>query len=192
MTLSWEQDQQMWNGNENTRGIYKCQASVSGTFDGRTVQISEDSSKRSGSARFTCNDGTWELESGSESCDGKLTGTKVATYCSTSEPVLGKWVGWYLADLKRCSDIDGLYWWATQDVTNADCLAPFYKGYPSEDDCWRAQFRMGAGSSYNPASTHVSAVDERNLCETGTAYPWSNFATYGTQCKYLPDVLKRF
>jgi hypothetical protein len=107
--------------------------------------------------------------------------------------VRSKWIGWYVADLKRCADNAGLDWWVTQYNNNADCLATDnYHGYGSKDVCWREQFRAAANANgwntYNEAqfTGHIAALDEDTACGPGAAYPWTNVAAYGTSCKYKP------
>lgn len=188
-----------WTGNTATKGTYYCSATLSTTANGVVVTVSPNSPTRKGSAQYKCNNGVWSAPVSTPNCDGAIISTATAsgysTICSSSDAVRQKWIGWYLADLKRCADTEGLNWWVNQYNANADCL-PYdnYKGHGSKDACWRAQFRDGAnqnGNSYNEAqgTGHISAWDEASLCSGpyGTlAYPWSSVTTYGTSCKYLP------
>src|SRR6185295_20195428 len=79
---------------------------------------------RVGTIKLACNNGTWQLLSGS--CNGKVISTTAASgisnTCSSTLPTYSKWIGWYLADLKRCPDTAGLNWWANDYINDADCL----------------------------------------------------------------------
>lgn len=192
VAVRWSQWQAVWNGNARTGGSYSCNANFPSVSSGVTVTASL-SGERVGSLQLTCNNGTWVPVTGS--CDGGVTSTMAAagisTTCSSSLPDQSKWIGWYLADLKRCADTAGLNWWVNSYVNDTDCLATDnYHGYGSKDACWRAQFRSGAdanGNSYSEAQAtgHVSAWDEAYLCN-GRGYPWTSVSSSGTSCKSLP------
>lgn len=193
-TLTWSQSRSAWNSNAYTAGTYYCDASVPATSHGFTVSVNAYSSERNGSAQIYCNNGTWQWVGGS--CDGKIVNVSVIsgfnTVCSHSEPVHSKWVSWYLADLKRCADYDGLEWWVTQYNNDAACPASTnYDGYGSKDLCWRAGFRQAADSNQNSYSEaqstgHIASGSEFAYCGSRASYPWANVATYGAQCKYRP------
>jgi hypothetical protein len=76
------------------------------------------------------------------------------------------WIGWYLADLKRCADPSGLEWWVSQYNNNAACPSyNNYDGYGSKDACWRAHFRNGANSNGNSYTDALDGVQStRALC----------------------------
>jgi hypothetical protein len=192
---SWAQSQPAWNGNTGTAGSYICYGDLPEASSGFIVTATlTNSAERTGSAQYTCSNGTWLLRSGS-TCNGKVISTVSASgfsmTCSSADAVRSKWIGWYLADLKRCADTAGLDWWVTQYNNNAACLASNnYDGYGSKDACWRAQFRAGAnanGNSFNEAQAlgHISSWDEAAVC-AGLAYPWTNVTGFGTSCKYRP------
>ena len=99
------------------------------------------------------------------------------------------WIRWYREDLFRCADTSGLDWWVGNYKADADCQAPTYKGFPTKDDCWRAQFRNAAnthGNSYNEAQAlkHISSSDENYLCGSNGAYTWdpATIVSTGTKC----------
>jgi len=190
-TLTWQQARTAWNYNSNTQGTYSCNASVPTTSHGWDVSVQPSSTARVGSATIRCNNGTWQWVGGS--CDGRVVSTAVANggnyVCSSSDPVRTKWIGWYVADLKRCPEFEGLEWWVTQYNNNAACHASNnYDGYGTKDTCWRAHFRNGAGNSYPEAQSlgHITSQDEYNACGPLAAYPWSNVLAAGHQCKYRP------
>ncbi len=193
-TLTWSQSRSAWNSNAYTAGTYSCDASVPTTSSGYTVSVNAASSERNGSAQLSCNNGTWQWVGGS--CDGKIVSTQSVTgfnaVCSNSEPVHSLFVSWYLADLKRCADYNGLEWWVTQYNNNAGCLASTnYDGYGSKDLCFRANFRLAADNNqgeYTEAQStgHIASVSEFGACGSRAAYPWANVAAYGAQCKYRP------
>ncbi|WNG19067.1 hypothetical protein [Cystobacter fuscus] len=188
-TLTWTQPQSAWNSNTNTAGTYSCTANVTATSDGTLVVMGPSSPARSGTVAIYCNNGTWQ-DAGGASCNGSIF--SISAVCSSSEPVRSMWIGWYLADLKRCADSAGLEWWVTQYNNNAACPASTnYDGYGSKDACWRAQFRTGAnnnGNTYNQAQAtgHIASSDELSMCGSSAAYPWANVSANGTQCKYRP------
>jgi hypothetical protein len=193
-TVTWSTWRPSWNNNVNTQGTYVCQANVASAPPGTNVFLQPANAGRSGSAQLSCNNGTWQ--SSSYSCDGQIVDTSVvsgySTVCSHWEPVRSMWIGWFLADLKRCADPSGLEWWVSQYNNNAGCPSyNNYDGYGSKDACWRAHFRNGAnanGNSYTDAQTygHISAWDENHFCGPYAAYPWTNVVTNGTKCKYRP------
>jgi hypothetical protein len=191
---SWSQSQAAWNGNTHTGGSYICNGNLPVANHGDIVAATLTSTDRVGSAQYTCSNGTWLARAGA-SCNGKVisttTASGISTTCSSADPVRSKWIGWYLADLKRCADTAGLDWWVNNYNNNADCLVTDnYHGYGSKDACWRAQFRSAAdanGNSYSEAQAtgHISAWDEATLCN-GQAYPWTSVSGFGTSCKFLP------
>jgi hypothetical protein len=191
---SWSQSQAAWNGNTSTGGNYICNGSLPVTSHGIIIAATLASADRVGSAQYTCSNGTWLPRTGA-TCNGKVISTTIVSgisnTCSSASPVHSKWIGWYLADLKRCADTAGLNWWVNNYNNDADCLVTDnYHGYGSKDVCWRAQFRGSAdlnGNSYSEAQTtgHISAWDEAGLCN-GLAYPWTSVSGFGTSCKALP------
>ncbi|HEX8434866.1 hypothetical protein [Archangium sp.] len=194
-SVSWSQWQPSWNGNTGTAGTYVCYGDLPATNSGYIVTATRTSLERTGTAQYTCSNGVWVLRSGS-SCNGKIISTVSAsaysTTCSSTEPVRAKWISWYLADLKRCADSDGLEWWVSQYNNSTGCPASNnYDGYGTKDACWRASFRNGAntnGNSYNEAQAlgHISSWDESSLCGGSLAYPWTSVSSFGTSCKYRP------
>ncbi|RKG69936.1 hypothetical protein D7V80_07125 [Corallococcus sp. CA054B] len=175
----------------NTQGTYFCSASVPATSDTFSVSVQASGAERSGSALLRCNNGTWQWVGGS--CDGKIVSTVSATgntlVCSHSDPVRSKWINWYLSDLKRCADVDGLEWWVAQYNSNNGCLpSTNYDGYGSKDACFRANFQRSGGNSFTEAQStgHIASLDEYLACGPSAAYPWSNVASFGTLCKYRP------
>lgn len=190
-TVSWSQWRSRWNGNTNTEGTYYCYGTVPSTSDGFTVGASLIGSERVGTAQFTCRNGGWELLSGS--CDGKVVSTLVAgggsTTCSSTDHVKTKILGWYLADLKRCADTDGLNWWAHQyNYSTVACLPPTYDGYGTKDNCFRVLFQDTARSTgeYDLAQAYGHIASDEGACGPTAAYPWTNVAANGTTCKYKP------
>ncbi|MCP3138362.1 hypothetical protein [Pyxidicoccus xibeiensis] len=191
-TASWSQQQwAAWNSNVNTVGTYSCSGNVFATSDGSNVSVMAAGGERSGTAQLRCSNGTWLWVSGT--CDGKVVNTTVATghtmVCSHSDPVRSKWIGWYVAALKRCADSGGLEWWVAQYNSNNGCLASTnYDGYGSKDACFRANFQISAGSSYTEAQStgRIAAQDEYNICGPRGAYPWNNIFGDGMKCKYRP------
>lgn len=193
-TVQWSQFQAAWNNNTYTSGTYYCIGTLPATASGFVATTTLTSSDRTGTAQYSCSNGSWTLQSGS--CDGKIVQTSdvsgVSTVCSSADPVRSKWINWYVVDLKRCADTAGLDWWVTQYNNNADCLASTnYNGYGDKDTCWRAQFRAGAnanGNSYSEAQQvgHVSSWDEASLCGSGAAYTWIFITSNGTKCKFRP------
>lgn len=193
-TATWSQQRGAWNSNSYTAGTYYCDASVPTTSSGFSVSVNASSPTRNGSLQGYCNNGTWQWTS--YSCDGRIVTTAsasgISTVCSSSEPVHNMWAGWYLADLKRCADYDGLEWWVNQYNSNNGCLASTnYDGYGSKDLCFRANFRQAADSNQNSyseaqATGHIAAASEFALCGSIASYPWSSVSTSGTQCKYRP------
>jgi hypothetical protein len=193
-SVNWSQVRTTaWNGNTSTLGTYQCYGTLSATSSGFTVSATLTSSDRTGSAQYTCSNGTWLRKSGT--CDGAIISTTsasgVTTTCSSADLVRQMWINWFLEDLKRCAGTAGLDWWVDQYNNNTNCLASNnYNGYPNKDACWRAQFRAAAnvnGNSYNEAQAtgHVSAWDESYLCGS-LAYTWVSPSVYGTTCKYRP------
>ncbi|RYZ13457.1 MAG: hypothetical protein EOO70_08610 [Myxococcaceae bacterium] len=175
----------------NTQGTYFCSASVPVTGDGSSVSVLAAGAERTGSAQIRCFDGTWQFVNGS--CDGKVVNTVTATgnvsVCSHTDPVRSKWIGWYVADLKRCADVVGLDWWATLYNSNTVCLASTnYDGYGTKDACFRENFRIVAGDLYTEAQStgHIAAQTEFGACGPRAAYPWSNVLSNGMLCKYRP------
>jgi hypothetical protein len=191
-TLSWSQQQwSAWNSNSNTVGTYSCSGNVFPTSDGSSASVVAAGAERIGSAQISCSNGTWVWGSGS--CNGKVVSTLTATgynlVCSHSDPVRSKWIGWYVADLKRCADFDGLEWWVAQYNSNNGCSASTnYDGYGSKDACFRANFQIAAGSEYTEAQStgHIAAQSEYLACGPRGAYPWSNIFADGAKCKYRP------
>lgn len=190
-TAQWSTLQSAWNSNTSTGGRYYCAVSLPATSDGYrlTVTIS-GGQQRTGELIVDCNNGTWEGVS--FTCDGAIVTTTNSSVCSDPDPVRSMWIGWYLADLKRCADSGGLDFWVGAYNSNAICFASNnYDGHGSKDACWRAYFRSSAnqnGNSYNEAQAtgHISSYDEGTTCGSGTAYPWANVSTYGESCKYKP------
>jgi hypothetical protein len=189
-TVTWSQSRSAWLSNPYTAGTYSCQATVYATPSGSSASLTANSSERIGSIQMYCNNGTWQYYPG-YSCDGRIVSTAAAngttTLCSHPDPVRSKWISWYVADMKRCADYDGLEWWVYQYNNNTDCL-PYdnYKGYGTKDVCWRAQFRAGSEDDEALSTGHVTSSAEFNLCGPRAAYPWSSVSSYGTQCKYRP------
>ena len=191
--MSWSQSQPSWHGPQESDWTYTCEGTIPARGHGSSATASGSSTERTGSARFVCNDGSWEAIS--ESCDGRLVLTesvlRVRTTCSDPDPVRSMWISWYRADLKRCADVEGLNWWVTQYNANAGCRPENnYDGYGSRNACWREHFRDGAnsnGNSYDEATEtgHISSWDENNICGS-LAYTWTNVSSYGTYCKYRP------
>lgn len=194
-SVSWSQSRAAWNGNTATAGNYICYGDLPAANHGYIVSATLAGSDRTGSAQYTCSNGSWVRNSG-YTCDGKVVNTETASgvysTCSSADPVRSKWIGWYLADLKRCADTDGLDWWVTQYNNNADCLqSTNYNGYGSKDVCWRAQFRNAANgwsNSYSVAQSlgHIGPNDEDSFCGVTAGYPWTSVSTWGRFCKYLP------
>ncbi len=195
VSMSWSQFQPSWNGNADTAGTYLCYGTLPASPHGYIVAASlSNSGERTGSAQYTCSNGTWMPRTGA-TCNGKvintLTASGYATTCSSTDPVRSKLISWYLADVKRCPDVEGLNWWADQYNNNTHCLASTnYNGYGNKDTCWRWQMRNAAnanGNSYNEAQAtgHISAWDEDVICGA-LGYPWLNVSSFGTSCKYLP------
>jgi hypothetical protein len=194
--VSWSQSQASWNGNTGTAGSYICYGDVPAASHGIIVAATlTNSGQRTGSAQYTCSNGSWLPRSGA-SCNGKIISTLSATgsslTCSSADLVRQKWITWYVQDLKRCADTAGLDWWVTQYNNNTDCLASTnYNGYGSRDVCWRAQFRAAADANgwntYSEAQAigHIASLDESNICGS-LAYPWTNVTGFGTSCKYRP------
>lgn len=191
-TLSWSQPQlTAWNSNSNTVGTYSCSGTVFATSDNTNTIVQPAGGERDGSVQGRCVNGTWQWLSAS--CNGRVVtsvaATGVSLVCSHSDPVRSKWINWYIADLKRCADPDGLEWWVYHYNNNSDCLpSTNYNGYGSKDTCFRANFRNGAGNSYTePQSTgHIAAYDEYGICGPRGAYPWGNVSVDGAKCKYRP------
>lgn len=188
-TVRWWQQRSAWLSNPYTAGTYSCEATVYATPNGYSTSLTANSPERTGSIQLYCNNGTWQ-HSGL-SCDGKIVSTAAAngttTLCSHPDPVRSKWISWYLADLKRCADYDGLEWWVYQYNNNTACHAHNnYDGYGSKDVCWRAQFRAGSEDDEALSTGHIASSAEFNLCGPRAAYPWSSVSAYGTQCKYRP------
>jgi hypothetical protein len=191
-TLSWFEAQSAWNSNGNTAGTYSCSVNAPGASDSSNILVQVPAGgERTGSAVFRCSDGTWQFMSGS--CNGNVVSTLTATgnnlVCSHSDPVRSKWIGWYVADLKRCADAGGLDWWVNQYNSNNGCLASTnYDGYGSRDACFRAGFQASAGSEYTEAQStgHIAAQSEYNACGPRAAYPYSNVFSDGAKCKYRP------
>jgi hypothetical protein len=194
-SVSWSQSRAAWNGNTDTAGNYICYGNLPAATHGYLVSATLTSSNRTGSAQYTCTNGSWVRNSGF-TCDGKVVTTESAngiyTTCSSGDAVRNKWIGWYLADLKRCADNSGLDWWVTQYNNNTNCLSSTnYNGYGDKDVCWRAQFRSGAenwNNSYSVATTlgHIGPMDEDSFCGSTAGYPWTSVSTWGRFCKYLP------
>jgi hypothetical protein len=189
MAVSWSQSQAVWNGNPRTGGNYICGVNLPATISGYTVTatlVYNPYSDRVGTIQYACSNSTWQRLPGA-SCDGTVVSTTIASgisnTCSSTLPTYSKWIGWYLADLKRCPDTVGLNWWVNSYINNTYCLSDGNK-----DTCWRDLFQKVANennNSYNEAKDHISASDEVNLCR-GRAYPWTSVSAAGTTCKALP------
>jgi hypothetical protein len=194
-SVNWWQSRPAWNGNTDTAGNYICYGNLPAASHGFMVSATLTSSDRTGSAQYTCSNGSWVLKTG-YTCDGKVITTTAANgdsyTCSSGDAVRQKWIGWYLADLKRCADNGGLDWWVNQYNTSTACSASNnYDGYGTKDGCWRAHFRSVAnsvGNSYSIAQSlgHIVPADEDDACGPLAGYPWSSVATWGNYCKYLP------
>lgn len=193
VSATWSQGQAMWNGNPRTSGTYSCNADIPAISNGVTITGTLNGTDRVGSIQLSCSNGTWLFRSAS--CNGSVLTTAaisgISSTCSSADPVSSKWIGWYLADLKRCADTAGLNWWVNNYNNDADCLVTDnYRGWGSKDACWRAQLRIAAdanGGTYSEAQAtgHVAASSEAALCN-GKAYPWTSVASFGTSCKALP------
>ncbi|WP_309896748.1 kelch repeat-containing protein [Archangium sp.] len=188
-TLIWSQQQRKW---ENDYDTYYCSGTVPTTSHGQEAMPSYDSPFRTGLARYTCNNGVWELKGAA--CDGKIIRTRdvtgIETTCSDSDSVRSMWISWFLADLKRCPAVSGLTWWVTEYNNNTSCKeepAGTFKhtahdgrtySLTSKEACWRDALQKAAepnGDSYREAQRlgHISAWDEDRLCGSLT-YPWTS------------------
>lgn len=192
-TVSWSQWQPSWNGNANTMGTYYCYGTLPAGNEGFTFPATLTSTERTGSAQYTCSNGSWVFQGGS--CNGKIVNVKdvpgTPVTCSSTEPVKTKWIGWYVSDLKRCPDTAGLDWWVYQYNNNTACFASNnYDGYATKDACFRAHFQEAAkstGEFYEAQSSgHIAANAEANACGPMAGYPWTNVLSNGATCKYKP------
>lgn len=192
----WRTNQTVaWNKNPYTTGTYICTVTLPVTAGGTTVSAYPSETTRQGSARYACSTtGAWGSET-SYSCNGKEFNTLVPTTCwDYVDSVRNMWIRWFREDLFRCPANSGLDWWVGNYKADANCKAPTYNGFPTKDDCWRAEFRNAAnanGNSYNEAKTlqHISSYDENHLCGSNGAYTWdpSTIVSTGTKCKYRRD-----
>jgi hypothetical protein len=188
-TVVWSRYQVAWRDNPRTAGTYQCQASAAAGVHGTARSLTATGSTRIGTAIATCDDGTWEVSA--PSCNGTLVSAPAGLTCSSSDPQLAKWIGWYSADLKRCADTSGLAYWVSEDNDTATvCPAYPVVGSTDRNTCVRAIFRESADNSvpageYTYAQTygHVSVVMEEILCGDTAAYGW---VSWDTQCKALP------
>ncbi|WP_375770443.1 hypothetical protein NR798_05985 [Archangium gephyra] len=197
-TVSWSQSQPIWNGNPSTAGTYTCSGTVPAASHGATnvsATLNSAGSTRVGSARYTCNDGSWELQSG-YSCDGAVW-TATIVKCSDPDPVVDMWIGWYVEDLKRCADRAGLDWWVGEYKSGATCkfangfyshtfMGVTYGNFISKDGCWRDAFRRSASNVGEYPVSHITAASESSLCGSPRAAAWTNIRSAGNGCKNRP------
>jgi hypothetical protein len=167
-TVSWSQWQPAWNNNPRTQGTYLCSGTLSATPHGSRATASQVRGTtpelfRTGSVQYTCNNGSWQLVAGSETCDGLPYSTYHVTCAYGSDPARDMFLGFYMNDLKRCADLGGLDWWTSQ--YNNDCLAPDYKGLGSKEACFRVEFLRGPEDDEVQANGgHITSTAERNQC----------------------------
>jgi choice-of-anchor A domain-containing protein len=178
-TVTWSQPQPAWNGNGSTAGTYYCQGVINWASHGsNNVAATLISSNRTGSARFNCRDGNWVVSGAS--CDGSTISVSqaggFAVTCFDPRPTYILWIGWYVAELGRCPDPDGLDWWARA-----------YDASSNRDEAyWRNALREGGVPHGDvPVNGHVSPYIESRLCGS-LAYPWANIRSFGESCKYRP------
>jgi choice-of-anchor A domain-containing protein len=207
-TMTWEQWRPAWNGNPKTQGTYACSGNVSMTNNGgyAVASVSSGHPTRTGSAIFTCNNGTWSTAAINPSCDGTTTNTIVPTTCSDPNNYWrNQWVNRYLRFFKRCADTTGLDWWFREYTLKHDCNEGVDAyGRPDgkfshaghvhlydQEGCWDHTFQLGGiptGEWPNPG--HVSSSAESALCGDSKGYPWNIGPTNtadGMKCKYTPE-----
>ena len=189
-TVSWSQWQPAWNNNPRTQGTYFCSGTLSATSHGSRATASQVRGTipelfRTGSVQYTCNNGSWELVAGSETCDGLPYSTYHVTCAYGSDPARNMFLGFYMNELKRCADLDGLNWWTSH--YNDDCLPPDYKGLGSKEACFRVEFLRGPEDDEVQANGgHITSTSERNQCGTLAAASWTGAYQ---DCKPVPGQM---
>lgn len=193
MTFTGSEWHPAWNNNPSTQGTYTCDWNLPAASDGTPFPADTTSPMRTGRTQFNCDNGTWEA-SGPIRCDGR---TKTAAdlrgeplKCFSLETVDSMVIGWYVEQLYRCPEGDGLAYWRnaynTRDSTNP-CTA--FQSDTDYQSCMRYSFILSVRNGpEHPVSGHIDPNVELAVCGgSASAYPYANVWLDGRWCKYKPD-----